>query len=143
MASFFSDDDKDAIESIFDDLHDTYKKKVYAYVDKVSYSAFNTDHNPLYGRNDNEAKGLTTRTKYTIQARVHYMRWNSDDVDNDTGLPTSENVVRLKVSPADYETLKKSSLIEVDGEDYSMITDDQKVGPFTVNYSQVYLRRNS
>ena len=141
--SFFSDDDKAAIEEIFDDVHETFKKKIYAFVEKVTYSSFNSDHNPLYGRNDNEAKGLTTRTKHTIWARVHYERWNSDDVDNDTNLPTSENIVRLKVSPADYETLKKAALIEVDGDNYSLITDDEKVGPFTVNYSQVYLRRNT
>ena len=143
MASLFSDDDKNAIEEIFDDVHDTFKRAIYAYVDEASYTSFNSDHNPLYDRNSNEATALPQRVKYTIQARVYYERWNPDDVDNTTALPTSENIVRLKVTPTDYETLKKAAVIEVDGENYSLISDDEKIGPFTVNYSQVYLRRNT
>jgi len=84
MASLFSDDEKAAIREVIDDVHDTFKREIYAYVEKASYTAFNSDHNPLYGRNDNESRALPTRTKHTIEARVHYERWNSDDVDNDT-----------------------------------------------------------
>ena len=141
--AFFTSEDKDSIEEIFDDLHETYKREIYAYVEEASFSSFNSDHNPLYGRNQNEAKSMPTRTKYAIWARIHYERWNPDDVDNDTSLPTSENIVRLKVSPADHETLKKASLIEIDSSNYSLISDDEKVGPFDLNYRQVYLRRNS
>lgn len=143
MASFFDDDEKNAVEELFDDLHDTFKRTIYAFVEEASFVDFQSDFNSTYNRRNNQSKGLPQRVKYEIEARIFHERWNPDDVDNDTGLPTSENIVRLKVTPADHETLKKASVIEVDGDTYSLISDDQKIGPFSVNYHEVWLRRNT
>ena len=143
MSSFLTDDEKLAVREIIDDAHDTFKREVYAYVEEASYISFNSDHNPLYGRNTDEASGVPTRVKYTIEARVHYERWNPDDVDNDSGLPTSENMVRLKVKKSDYETLKKAATIEVDSENYSLVTDNTIEGSLSTDNYTVYLRRDT
>ena len=143
MSSLFSDNDKTAIEEVIDDIHDTFKRDIYAYVDIPSYSSFNSDHNPLYDRNNNESLSLPERKQYTIQARVHYERWNPDDVDNDTNLPTSENIVRLKVKKDDYEILKKAATIEVDGANYSLNTDNLIEGSLLTGNYTVYARRDT
>jgi len=144
MASFFSDEEKSSIESIFDDLHDTFKRDVYVYTEIILEESFSSsDFNANYNRAKDLSKPRTTVSKTTVSARVHYERWNPDDLLGDTGLPSSENIVRLKVDRSGYELIKNATFVEIDEERYSLISDSQVIDPFTENYYRIYLKRDA
>lgn len=143
MSSFFTDDEKDEIESIFDDLHDTFKREVYVYSEIIEEESFSSnDFNAHYGRAKDQAKPAVTVKKDTISARVHYERWNPENT-LEINLPSSELIIRLKVDRAGYELIKNSIFVEVDQERYSLVSDSSVIDPFTENYYRIYLRRDS
>lgn len=142
--SYLSATEKTGISELFDTLHDTFDTTIYAFIEEPTFVDFEEeDYNPFYDQVESESQGLVVKQRYEISARVKYERWNSDDVDNDTGLPTSENIVRIKINLEDYETIKQASVIEINDDNYSLVSDDEKIGPFSLNYIQVYLRRNA
>lgn len=142
MASLFSNNEKNEITSWLDDVHDTFVRDVYAFVEEKQTADVDTNYNPLYKRYKDESKGVTDKilTKYTISARVHYYKKGEEDVLDDTGLPSSENVIRLKVDNAGKEKLKIASFVEVDGNKCSIVSDPEGIGPFQNNYYKVYVK---
>ena len=75
MASIFSDSEKSAIESLLDDVHDTFKKNIFVYVEEITSVDFSdTQFNPIYGRSFNQSKTAKDKklTKHTVEARVFY-----------------------------------------------------------------------
>ena len=144
-SSFFNAAQKTSIDALFDDMHVTFQKDVYVFIEESTSVGSDVGYNSMYGRTEDSSRSVTDEvlTKYTIQARVRYIRWEEEEVLNDSGLPSSENVVRLKVDLAGYELLKNSTTVEVDGERYSLIADPRIVGPFANNYYRCYLRRDT
>lgn len=145
MGSFFTDAQKANISSLFDDLHDTFEKDVYVFIEEATSLISSVNYNSTYGRSLNQSKGVSDKvlTKYTISARVHYFKKGEEDVMDDTGLPSSENVIRLKVDKAGLEKLKIATFIEVDGVKCSIVSDPEGIGPFDINYYKVYVKRDS
>lgn len=146
MPSLFTDGEKTQIRGIFEDLHDTFKQDVHVYIDEViSDSGSSTDYNPLYERYKDQSLsvGQKVLTKYTIEARVHYFKKSEDHIIDNIGLPSSANVIRLKVDEAGLILLNKSSFVEVDGNKCQLISNPESIGPFVsmgALYYKVYLK---
>ena len=146
MASIFNDEEKASIESILSDVHDTFQKDVYVFIEEVTSIDLSDDSfNPLYGRSLNQAKAPEDKvlTKYTVQARVFYYRYNTNEIIEDIGLPSSENIVRLKIDEDAKELIKNASVVEIDESLYSVVADPEAVGPFQNKYWKVYLKRDA
>lgn len=142
MSSIFSKEEKGVLADMLDDVHDTFKRKIIVFVKETTSISFPSSHNALYNSNQSP-QGLETLMRYEIDARVHYERWNPQDVLDDVGLPSSENILRLKIKPEDYEIVKKATAISVDEEKYSLIAAPMSAGPFDVHYHILYLRRDA
>lgn len=142
MAALFTDSEKGEIISLFGDLHDTFKQDVYIYIKEVISIGSNTNYNSVYGRAKDQSKPISSKelTKYTISARVNYFKKGEEDVLDDTGLPSSENVIRLKVDSDGLDLLKRCAFVDIDGNKCSVISDPESVGPFSPNYYKVYLK---
>jgi hypothetical protein len=67
MASLLTDAEKTEINSALSDVHDTFARDIYIYVEEASSTPAELNYNPLYGRTKNAAKisSETTLTKYT------------------------------------------------------------------------------
>ena len=50
MASIFTDAEKASIDSLFVDIHDTFKGTIYAFVEEATSVGSDVDYNPLYNR---------------------------------------------------------------------------------------------
>jgi hypothetical protein len=50
-------------------------------------------------------------------------------------------LVRIKIDLDGHTILKQSKDIEIDGDLYDVVSDATKVGMFSVNYAQIYLKR--
>ena len=117
MASLFTDDEKNAFANCLADVHDTFKQDVYVFIEEASSVGVDTNYNPLYGRYKDQARVVTDKvlTKHTIEARVKYFKKGEEDLRLDIGLPSTENVIRLKVTSDGKEKLKNAVHVEVDG----------------------------
>ena len=145
MASIFSDSEKSGIESLLDDVHDTFKKNIFVYVEEITSVDFSdTQFNPIYGRSFNQAKTAKDKklTKHTVEARVFYDSQKDNEFIEDIGAGSSENVVRIKVNYDAKELIKNASVIEVDDERYSLVSDAEAIGPFNNPYWKIYLKRD-
>ena len=145
MASIFNEAEKSAIEGLLDDVHDTFKKNIYVYVEEVTSVKFSDiDFNPLYGRSLNQAKISKDKklTKHTVEARVFYDKQKDNDLIEDIGAGSSENTVRIKVDYEAKELIKNASVIEVDNDRYSVVSDAEAIGPFSNPYWKIYLKRD-
>lgn len=144
-SSLFTDSEKNELDGLLDNVHETFKKDIYAFIRESSAAPIDLNFNPIYSTYKDESKAVTDNvlTKYTISARVKYFKKGEEEVLDDTGLSSSENVIRVKVTDADKEKLLISSHVEVDGERYSVISDSEVVGPFSSGYVKLYLRRDT
>ena len=142
MPSLFTDDEKAQIETLFDSIHDTYKRTVYLWKKESTVANLASNDNPLYDRDSSTPSGLESLVKYEISARIWDAKWNKEELLDDTGLTSSEGVLRLKVDSTSLELLKNAVVVEVDGESYSIVSNSHFVGPFLGNYFKVYLKRN-
>jgi len=142
-SSLFTDDEKDDLSDLLDNVHETFKKVIYAFVEENSNTPVDLNYNPIYGSYKDESKGITDNvlTKNTINARVKYFKKGEEDKLDDTGLTSSESLVRVKVTNADKETLLISSFVDIDGEKYTVVSDTEVIGPFGSQYYKLYLRR--
>lgn len=142
---FYTLEEQAGIESLFDILHNTHQRDIYAWVNEQSSVSVDNNFNALFNRTLDQDYAVTDRvlTKHTIKARVFYPKPNDEERLRDVGLPSSELLVRIKIHIADLNTINNASKIEVDGELYSVISDSKHIGPFTRNYLEIYLKRNT
>ena len=68
MASLLTDAEKTAINSALSDVHDTFARTIYVYVEEASTMPSELNFNPLYGRNKNVSKisSEETLTKHSL-----------------------------------------------------------------------------
>ena len=115
MASLLTDAEKTAINSALSDVHDTFSRTIYVYVEEASTVPAELNYNPLYGRTKNAAKisSETTLTRHSFSARIYYKNEQNEDIIDGNGqmsLLASEGQVRIKVKSDAYEKIKICSI---------------------------------
>jgi len=146
MSSFISDTDKVNIGKVFDDMHDTFSRSVIVFQkENEIYVATNGTYNALYSRLQDQSTKRTKVTKTTVAARIRYQQEQREmDIPGtraQVNVPMGEGSVRVKLEKAGYELFKKATNIEIDGDAFRIVSDASKVGPFTVHFYTLYLRR--
>lgn len=149
MTDLISSGEKENIQDAFEDIHDTFKRPVYVYTNNEgTFVGIGFDDNSAFGDDD----GRTTRpnlTKSTIYARIKYLdkpylaTIQDQDIGAQLKVEFPEGTIRLKVARADYETLRKATRLEVDGQAYTLRSEPAKRGPFKNNFFTIYLQRSN
>jgi|TARA_R100001082_G_scaffold35783_1_gene18725 hypothetical protein len=148
MASLLTDAEKTAINSALSDVHDTFARNIYVYVEETSSVPVELNYNPLYGRRKDAAKisSEQTLTKYTYAARVFYKNEQKEDILDGNGqmnLIGSEGEVRIKVKSDAYEKIKICSKIEIDDQLFVVDGDAKVIGPFDAQFYSIFLKREN
>jgi|TARA_R100001163_G_scaffold40232_1_gene30515 hypothetical protein len=148
MASLLTDAEKTEINSALSDVHDTFARDIYVYVEEASSTPAELNYNPLYGRTKNTAKisSEVTLTKHTFAARIFYKNEQKEDIIDGGGqmnLLASEGQIRIKVKSDAYEKIKICSKIEVDDELYIVDGDAKSIGPFDSQFYSIFLKREN
>ena len=148
MASLLTDAEKTDINSALSDIHDTFGRDIYVYVEEASSVPAELNYNPLYGRTKNTAKisSEVVLTQYTFTARILYKNEQGEDIIDGNGqlnLIASEGEVRVKVRAAAYEKIKICSKIEIDNELYVVNSDAKVIGPFGSQFYSLSLKREN
>lgn len=145
--SFLSVADKDQVNAVFDELHDTFKRAITVYrIGKKALVATDPSFNGIYEKTlGKQGDAKQTYTKVEIYARIKYFskaELAGPDLQGQTGVYIPSGTVRLKVTTADYESLKGAEKIEIDGQLYKLLAMPVVVGPFGVNHYAIYLTRS-
>jgi hypothetical protein len=147
MTSFLDNIDKDGLESVFDDLHDTFARDIKFIKDsqKIILST-NPNYNYLY----KNAKGQMNTVKNkiiqtTMKARILYVgRQEGDLFDGEAGaqIKVDKNAgeVRIKVNKDGYDFLKEAKRCELDGRKFTISSDERPHGLFSPRYYTFYLK---
>ena len=148
MASLLTDAEKSAVQSALSDMHDTFARNIYVYVEETSSVPVELNYNPLYGRRKNTAKisSEQTLTKYTYSARIFCKNEHKEDIVDGNGqmnLMASEGQIRIKVKSDAYEKIKICSRIEVDDQLYIVDGDAKVIGPFDAQFYSIFLKREN
>ena len=148
MADLFTSSEKSDLESVFDDLHDTFGRNMIAYKEATkTIISTNTDFNYLY----KNVQGDATRTirkvaQYkTIKARILYedkQRETLYDAETSSQIKVDRPVgsVRIKVDKEGYLYLKDSKRIELDGKNFVFDSEVRPFGLFSPTHYTFYLR---
>jgi hypothetical protein len=146
MGSFLSSQQKKAMESAMQDMHDTFARSIYAYreADKVIVST-DPNFNYLYNNVKGVSKILRRSQFKAIKARIQYLdRENTTMYDNQVDaqikVQTAVGEVRVKVDAESNEYFKNAKRIEVDGKMFFKVTDVKKHGLFSPKFFTYYLK---
>lgn len=149
MASLLTSTQKASIQAALADVHDTFSRDIYVYVEtKIASKPSNSNYNPLYGKTKDVQRvaAQTVLTKHTFKARVYFENNQEENVvdgDAQLNLKSSEGKVRIKVAQDAYEKIKICSRIEIDDVLYIVDSDAKNIGPFSTQYYMIYLKREN
>lgn len=138
--------DKSFVQSVLGEIHETIKRKFYVFIkSKDNIESSNQDFNPVYGNTEDELfSNNEILEKLEMYGRIQYVERqmeNSIGESTSTNLPISKGYARLKIAAADFEILKNSVKIEVDGDIFTLDSDQKNIGPFSIDFVTVFLRR--
>lgn len=145
MPSLFTDAEKAAIESELSNVHDTFARTIHIYTAKKQSYNSSPSFNALYGRTKDQSIVSSDKIleKESITARIFYPKPNDEERIRDLDLPSSELLCRLKVTVSDAEKIKNAAKIEVDSALYAVASDPKAIGPFSMNYREIWLKRET
>jgi hypothetical protein len=149
MASLLTDAEKTAINSALSDVHDTFARDIYVYVEESSSVPAELNYNPLYGRAKNTTSIPSVNkvlTKHTFTARIFYNNRQPEEIvdgNAQMNLLASDGKIRIKVKSDAYEKIKICSRIEVDDELYVVDGDPKIIGPFEAQFYSIFLKREN
>lgn len=147
MSSLIPDSDKKVISDVFDDIHDTFAREISVFQRETEiFVATNGTYNALYSRIKNDPTTRAKVTEHKIMARILYGK-DQREIDlpgtqSQLNVQVNEGEVRVKIDSEGYQIFSKASKIEIDGEIFRITSDASKVGPFTVKFYTLYLRRS-
>lgn len=147
MPSFLTDSQKSAMQSVFQDLHDTFARPIYYFKEakKVVLSTTPT-FNSIYQQQSAPQKTVTKVVQSgSFNARIQYDTdksegsLNDDKIDSQLKIRMPDGYVRIKVDEQGYSHLKNTKRLEFDGRRFSVESDVRPHGLFTPNYYTFYL----
>ena len=147
MADFFTSGQKQQLEDVFVNIHDTFGRPITIYKQKKTiFVATNQTYNALYKRIKDSTTTKDVVTATTVQARVQYL--NKQYIEEEyafraqTNLPISEGQLRIKLDEAGYALFKFAKTIEIDGNVWAIKTDASRIGLFTPHFYMLFLERS-
>jgi hypothetical protein len=148
MSGLIPDDQKKAMDDVFDDIHDTFAREITMFKkEKQVFVATNNTYNALYSRIKNEKGSSKVVEEVKIKARIAYagnfefLRQNSENEIMGIDIPSDH--IRIKLNKEGYDILKQATDIEIDGELFNVSSDPAKSGMFSVKYYNILLKRRS
>jgi hypothetical protein len=147
MPSFLTDSEKSAMQSVFQDLHDTFARPIYYYKEakKVVLST-NPKFNSIYQQNIAPKKTVQRIVQSgSFNARIQYDTDRSEatfedpSVDSQLKIKMPDGYVRIKVDSDGHEILKSAKRLEFDERRFSVESDVRPHGLFTPNYYTYFL----
>jgi hypothetical protein len=149
MAGFLSENQKNNIKSIIDQIHDTFAREITVFkIGQRTVIASSPTYNALYRQQS--VNTSTIEVSQTFQARIKYVDMGEEFLQNSrTGgsqsgagqdkiiLPTG--TVKIKVNLEGFNYVKEAKRVELDGRRFSIKSDGKPLGMFGPQYYEFIL----
>ena len=149
MAKFLSSSDRAHIAANLLDLHDTFGRDIVVYKEaqKVIIST-DPNYNYLYNSGGSQTTSIeNVPVKRVFKARIRYDSDRSLEYFGETDAqvkvtrPDPNSMVRIKLKIEDYQYIKDSKRIELDGRMFHIESDPRPHGLFDViQFNTLFLR---
>jgi hypothetical protein len=143
MAGFLSQNTKNNIKSIVDRIHDTFARPIVAYKQgqKITIET-SGGYNSIYKKNPTIPKQELLQNSRTINARIKYEKFDQENFYQESSqekIIIPDGAVYIKVSKDDYEWIKLSKTIELDGKTFAVKSPGKPEGMFGPQYYKFLL----
>lgn len=146
MASLLSDLEKEALEQVIDNVHDTFKRKIIAYKEaKIIIMSTDPNFNSIYQQSTQQVAKEVIKREF--EARIYYYRKSQErrainaTPEDHLAIQMSEGEVRLKVKKEDYDFIKDVERIEFDGQLFRLASEPRPHSLFSTRYFSLTLKR--
>ncbi|NDG53033.1 MAG: hypothetical protein EBY39_08430 [Flavobacteriia bacterium] len=147
MGSLINNIDKDSLESVFDDIHDTFAREI-KFIKDAQKVILSTDpyYNYLYKNSRGQINSVKNKiVEAKFKARILYVGRQEEDLfDGETNsqIKVDKHIgeVRIKVAKDGYEYLKNTKRCEFDGRKFTIVSDEMPHGLFAPKYYTFYLK---
>lgn len=144
MASFINASKQTAINSIYNNLHDTFSRAIVVYKNaQKSVSTSNAKFNGIYGNAGKTTSIVNQEVSQTIQARIYYTNLK-EEILSDSNSPASKIIlpqgsVKIVVDLAGAEFIKEARRVEVDDKIFAIKSESSPITLFDNLYYEFYL----
>ena len=147
MASLLTTAQNAALQSAFNDLHDTFAREIYIYKEaKRVVLATTPTFNPIYQQNLTQQEVVerqiqsgmfSARISYDTDRAESYV--TSPEIDSQLKIKIPDGTVRIKLDKTGYQYIKKAKRVDFDGRRFSITSDVRPHGLFEPNYYTFFL----
>ncbi len=143
MAGFLSQNQKNNIKSIIDQIHDTFAREITVFkIGQRTVIASSPTYNSLYRQQT--LNSATTEVSQTFQARIKYVEMNEELLKDSSAAGQDKIIlpsgtVKIKVNLEGYEYVREAKRIELDGKRFSIKSDGKPLGMFGPQYYEFIL----
>jgi hypothetical protein len=148
MSGFLSQNQKNNIKLIIDQIHDTFARDITVFkIGQRTVIASSPTYNALYKQQSLNSE--TTEVAKTFQARIKYVQIEETLLQNVAGsarggsgqdkiiLPSG--TVKIKVNLEGYEYVREAKRVELDGKRFSIKSNGKPLGMFGPQYYEFIL----
>tara|TARA_X000001382_G_scaffold87006_1_gene62013 strand:+ start:1103 stop:1561 length:459 start_codon:yes stop_codon:yes gene_type:complete len=144
--ALISDTQKIAIQSIIDDIHETFARNITVFEEgrKILIAA-SPEYNGVYGRVGATSSSTTkTVVSHTLKARIKYINTREQNladgsINSQIDIDLIDGSVRITVDNSGFEILKEAKRCEFDGRKYTINSKGNPTGLFGPQYYHFYL----
>jgi hypothetical protein len=147
--SFLSQQDKDDLSSVFEVLHDTFKREMFAYSDgELTIISHDPNYNSLFSNHDlgDGISSIINPVKTSFYGRIYYeqkqnLRVTDFGDQSALKLNISDGTVRVKVDDAGKAIFMAAKKIEIDGAVYEKNGTPRPHGLFSPQFTTFHLKK--
>lgn len=143
MSGFIGELQKQNIRNIIDKIHETFARPIIAYKQGQNVTLITSGgYNALYKKNPDIAKADLNKNSRTVLARINYKILDQDNFYQETSqekIVIPIGAVMIKVAFVDYEFIKYSKTVELDGKTFGVKSPGKPEGIFGPQYYEFLL----
>ena len=147
MASLISTAEKNTLNGILRDVHDTFSRDIAIIKEaQKTVSTPSSSFNSVYGTAGATTSIVNVTQSGTFKARVKYFNQEEQyfssetDVDSQLKIKLPAGTVRIKVSGDAHEYLKDAKRIQLDNRRFTIDGDSRPHGLFDAQFYTYYLK---
>lgn len=149
MSSILSTVQKGLLQSVMTDVHDTFKRSLKVIKEgKITTISSNPSYSHIYRQPASINSATKTAVERTIEVRIFYIKGDKEKAyvtpgkEGDVSFSQNDVFVRLKMIQSDFDFIKDSERVILDGNTFVISSSEMPHGLFGNGFYTIYLKRS-